>query len=92
MQKDVDKFVKFLVQRVDGDLSSDTGMEKVVAILKWWLVLLRQYWGIWEHAEDNKGDAAVETVGRAWWTAFRWVKEQVDFVARKKFGSYLLLR
>jgi DNA repair protein REV1 len=92
MQKDVDKFAKFLVQSVDSNLSTDTGMEKAVVILKWWLVLLRRYWGIWEHAEDDKGDAAVETVGRAWWMAFRRVKEQVDLVARKKFGGCLSLR
>ena len=35
MQKDVDKFAKFLVQSIDNNLSTDTGMEKAVAILKW---------------------------------------------------------
>lgn len=92
MQKDVDKFAKFLVQSVDSNFSTDTGIEKAVAVLKWWLVLLRRYWGMWEHAGDNGGGTSAETVGEAWWTAFRRVKEQVDTVARKKFGGCLSLR
>lgn len=92
MQKDVDKFAKFLVQSVDSKLSTDTGTEKAIAVLKWWLVLLRRYWGMWEHVGDNGEGSGAETVGRAWWMAFRRVKEQVDVVARRKFGGCLSLR
>jgi len=41
---------------------------------------------------DNEGDATAEAVGKAWWAAFKRVKEQVDLVARKKFGGCLSLR
>jgi DNA repair protein REV1 len=98
-QKDIHFFAKFLVQSADSSRSTDAGMEKSVAVLKWWLMLLRRYWGTCEH--DVGGDGAdagsagsdsSENIGKAWWKAFREVKEQVDLVARKKFGGSLSLR
>jgi DNA repair protein REV1 len=98
-KRDIDFFAKFLVQSADSSRSTDTGMEKSVAVLKWWLMLLRRYWGRWEHdvGEDGANTASMESVsgeqvGRAWWNAFRHVKDQVDLVARKKFGGSLSLR
>lgn len=98
-QKDIDFFAKFLVQSADSSRSTDTGMEKSVAVLKWWLMLIRRYWGMWEHevGEDgvdveSGGSVSSLPVGQAWWKAFRHVKEQVDLVARKKFGGSLSLR
>ncbi|KAG6333520.1 hypothetical protein ID866_5566 [Astraeus odoratus] len=93
-QKDVEYFSKFLVQNVE---SSDTGMEKTVAVMKWWLVLLRKHWEIYEHAdppEPGAGTARVtsEAIGRAWWIAFQEVKSRVDAAARKRFGGSLCLR
>jgi len=60
-------------------------------------MLLRRYWGTWEHDINEDGlDAgsagSSEKIGRAWWKAFKHVKEQVDLVARKKFGGCLSLK
>lgn len=94
-QKDVERFAKFLIQSADSKLSTDIGMEKAVAVLKWWLVLLRRNWGTWEHVKaiaPETGSTVSEIVGKAWWAAFRQVKDQVDVVARKKFGGCISLR
>ncbi|EMD34309.1 hypothetical protein CERSUDRAFT_107516 [Gelatoporia subvermispora B] len=97
-QGDVDFFAKFLVQCVDNGRSSDAGVERAVAVAKWWLILLRRYFGFWEDAQDpdsqvdQEGAATSEAVGRAWWKAFREVKAKMDEVARKRFGGCLSLR
>lgn len=101
-QRDVDYFAKFLVQSVDAERSSDAGVEKAVAVVKWWLVLLRRHFGAWEDLpvdelradEDGRRPARVtsEYVGRAWWKAFREVKAKMDAAARKKFGGCLSLK
>ncbi|KAJ7118926.1 hypothetical protein C8R44DRAFT_841304 [Mycena epipterygia] len=90
--KDIEFFAKFLVQSVDSERSSDTGVERAIAIVKWWLVLLRRYWGDYEHFENMGEEAEDSKVGEAWWKAFRDVKERIDIVARKKFGGRLSLR
>jgi DNA repair protein REV1 len=91
-QKDVDYFAKFLVQCVDGERSTDVGIEKAVGVVKWWLVLLRRYWHTWERAGDvGDGESREGRVGKAWWRAFRDVKKKMDVVARKKFGGSLSL-
>lgn len=96
-QKDVDYFAKYLVHCVDGERSSDMGLERAIAVAKWWLVLLRRYFGMWEHSppfEDggDGGQITSEVVGRAWWKAFREVKGKMDVVARTKFGGQLSLK
>lgn len=97
-ERDVDYFAKFLVQCVDGTRSSDSGVERAVAVLKWWLVLLRRHFGVWEHAPEVEGvterpvRVTSEYVGRAWWRGFREVKEKMDVAARKKFGGCLSLK
>ncbi|GBE82816.1 DNA repair protein [Sparassis crispa] len=98
-QRDVDFFAKFLVQCVDGARSTDTGVEKAVAVARWWLLLLRRHFAMWEHASEADADTASadgritsEVVGRAWWKAFREVKTKMDVVARRKFGGCLSLR
>lgn len=96
-QKDVDYFAKYLVQCVDGERSTDVGLERAVAVAKWWLVLLRRHFAVWEDSppsEDSelRGQITSEIVGRAWWKAFREVKEKMDVVARKKFGGRLSLK
>lgn len=93
-EKDVSFFMKFLVQSADSARSTDAGMEKSVAVLKWWVILLRRYWGNWEREDGSEvgGATLEEKVGRAWWRAFRQVKDQVDLVARKKFGGAVSLK
>ena len=90
--KDVDFFGRFLVQSVEF---SDVGMEKTIAVMRWWLVLLRRRWGAHEREESEDHRAAEggtsEVVGKAWWKAFREVKEKVDVAARKRFGGTLVL-
>lgn len=92
-QKDVDYFSKFLVRNVE---SADTGMEKTIAVMKWWLILLRRKWGVYERAsgaeENHDGSSTAESIGRAWWKAFWEVKAKVDTVARRRFGGSLSLK
>lgn len=87
-QKDVDFFCKFLVQSVEF---SDVGMEKTVAVMKWWLVLLRRRWGVHERDQSEINGitqrATSEVIGKVWWKIFREVKEKVDLAARKRFGG-----
>lgn len=98
-QRDVDSFAKFLVRCVDSAQSGDMGVEKAVKVAKWWLILLRRYFGVWEHAanagegeQGEDGRITSEMVGKAWWRAFWEVKNKMDIVARKKFGGCLSLR
>ncbi|KAF8839868.1 DNA repair protein [Paxillus ammoniavirescens] len=92
-QRDVEYFSKFLVQSVE---SSDTGMEKTIAVMRWWLVLLRRRWEVYEEDEAQIHQATQrvtsEAIGKAWWGAFREVKAKVDVVARKRFGGTVVLR
>lgn len=92
-QKDINYFSKFLVRNVE---SADTGMEKTIAVMKWWLVLLRRNWGVYERAssaeENHDGSSTVESIGRAWWKAFWEVKAKVDTIARRRFGGTLSLK
>ncbi|KAH7911901.1 hypothetical protein BJ138DRAFT_1125667 [Hygrophoropsis aurantiaca] len=91
-QKDVEFFSKFLLKSVD---SADSGMEKTIAVMKWWLVLLRRNWRVWEHetSEVEKGRRFTsEGIGKLWWNAFREVKGKVDAAARKRFGGSLSLK
>lgn len=95
--KDVEFFARFLVQCVDRERSSDMGVERAVAVVKWWLVLLRRYWGSLEFGRmtpspSEEGVDRFVIVGEAWWKAFRDVKEQMDVVARKKYGGKLSIR
>jgi len=95
-EKDVKHFSKFIVGSADSARSTDAGMEKAIAVLKWWQILLRRRWWSWEHAHESEETspdmAAEEKVGRAWWKSFNQVKEEVDIVARKKFGGSISLK
>ncbi|OJA08236.1 hypothetical protein AZE42_09020 [Rhizopogon vesiculosus] len=88
-QRDVDYFSKFLVQSVE---SADTGMEKTIAVMKWWLVLLRRSWDVYERSTEDGGGSSAESIGRTWWKAFREVKAKVDIAARRRFGGSLSLK
>lgn len=92
--KDIDFFTKYLVKSVDGRKYTDVGVQRAVAIMKWWLVLLRRYWGgsEFQDDEDHMDQSQGDPVGEAWWRTFREVKEKMDAVARKKFGGQLSLR
>ena len=51
-QKDVDYFSKFLVRNAE---SADTGMEKTIAVMKWWLIFLKRNWEVCER-EQHVGE------------------------------------
>ncbi|KAG2047727.1 DNA repair protein [Suillus hirtellus] len=92
-QKDVDYFSKFLVRNVE---SADTGIEKTIGVMKWWLILLRRNWEVYERAsgaeENHDGKSTAESIGKAWWKAFWEVKAKVDTAARRRFGGSLSLK
>ncbi|KAF8352243.1 hypothetical protein F5887DRAFT_1277909 [Amanita rubescens] len=85
-EKDVKFFAKHLIQCVDSATMGDDGIEKATAVMKWWMVLLKTYWGDYETIEGR-----VDHVGEAWWRAFKGVKEQLDLEVRKKFGGLISL-
>ena len=94
-QRDVDYFAKFLVRCVDG--SSDFGFENSIAVVKWWLVLIRRHFGAWEQHPYDPGvkprkPYTAEVIGRVWWRAFREVKAKMDGAAKKRFGGCIALR
>lgn len=95
-QRDVEYFAKYLVQCVEGPRSNTAGVEKAVAVVRWWLVLLRRHFAGWEEAaeatEGNVGCVTSEVVGRAWWKAFREVKNKIDIVVRQKYGGSLSIK
>ncbi|KAG5650978.1 hypothetical protein H0H81_010325 [Sphagnurus paluster] len=93
-EKDIEFFTKYLVAAVDGEKHTDVAMERAVAVLKWWLVLLRRHFGGSEYVEEeghvdlSQGDQ----VGEMWWKTFREVKQKMDVVAKKRFGGCLSLK
>ncbi|TFY81643.1 hypothetical protein EWM64_g2367 [Hericium alpestre] len=96
-RKDVEYFAKFLIRSVE----TDAGVEKAVSVMRWWMVLLRRVWGVWEYAGcDSESDDELrddprltsERVGRAWWDAFRDVKRRMDEVTKKRFGGTLSIK
>ncbi|KAF4609103.1 deoxycytidyl transferase [Pleurotus pulmonarius] len=102
-EKDVEFFSKYLLQSVDGRQATDQGMERAIAVLKWWMVLLRRSWSEWEKpvSDSTQTQSVVgcgprritsEMVGRAWWRAFWKVKGAMDDIARIRFGGKLSLR
>lgn len=85
-EKDVKFFAKHLIQCVDSATMGDDGIEKASAVMKWWMILLKTYWGDYETIQSR-----VDRVGEAWWQAFKGVKEQLDLEVRKKFGGLISL-
>ncbi|KAJ3993538.1 hypothetical protein F5050DRAFT_1577402 [Lentinula boryana] len=97
-KQDIAFFAKWLVKSVDRAQAGDEGMLRAVAVMKWWLVLLKRWWGRYEYGfgydggEEDLEEEKRARVGQAWWSAFRGVKEQMDVVARRRFGGKLSLR
>lgn len=88
--KDVEYFSRFLVRCVE----TDAGVEKAVGVMRWWRVLLKRTWGLWEHpkSQDQDPDAdwdPAEAVGREWWDAYVDVKTRLNQVIKKRFGGML---
>nr|GAT47474.1 predicted protein [Mycena chlorophos] len=83
---------RFLLKAMDSKQFSDVSVERTIAIVKWWLVLLRRYWGDYEFYASRVDEEEEGMVAEAWWKAFRDVKEQLDVIARKKWGGKLAIR
>jgi DNA repair protein REV1 len=90
--KDIDFFSRYLLQCMESR-EGDTGIERAVSIIKWWLVLLRRVWAEFENkGEEAEQTDAKERTATAWWKAFREVKSRLDNVAKKRFGGKLSLK
>ncbi|KAI0062098.1 DNA repair protein [Artomyces pyxidatus] len=95
--RDVEYFGKYLVRCVE----TDVGLERAVTVMRWWGVLLRRGWGVWEHEvavpesdEEDEGSqherrVTSAVIGLAWWNAYRDIKQRMNEVARKRFGGSL---
>ncbi|KAF5373889.1 hypothetical protein D9758_000797 [Tetrapyrgos nigripes] len=91
--KDIDFFAKWLVKSVDREVATDEGLVRAIAVMKWWLMMVKRYFGQHEYGRLHDDEPSrEEKVGEAWWAAFRNVKEQMDAVAKKRFGGKLSLR
>jgi DNA repair protein REV1 len=87
-----DSFRDFLLKCIADDEAGDCGLEKVVAVMKWWLYLCRRRWGDSEllyvaDVEEEPVDSA-----SMWWAAFRSVKHALDKVVGQRFGGMLSLQ
>ncbi|KAE9408827.1 DNA repair protein [Gymnopus androsaceus JB14] len=97
-KQDIAFFAKWLVRSVDRAQAGDEGLLRAVAVVKWWLVLLKRCWGEYEYGvgygggSDDPEENRKAKIGQAWWNAFRDVKGQMDDVARRRFGGKLSLR
>jgi DNA repair protein REV1 len=93
-QRDIEFFAKFLVQSVDSAVSADSGVEKAIAVMKWWRVLLRRRYKDFENVTDStKVEGHPEkAIAETWWRVFADVKDRMDNVAKKRFGCKLSLR
>ena len=92
-EKDVEFLSKYLLQSVDRSKATDVGVERAIAVMKWWLVLSRRFWPASEYLEEEDYVSSQrDPVGEAWWDAFRRVKDGMDGIARRRFGGRLSLR
>ncbi|PPQ70407.1 hypothetical protein CVT26_013824 [Gymnopilus dilepis] len=88
--KDVEFLAKYLVQSVDRAKATDVGVERAVAVMKWWLVLLRRLFGAYEYLDEEDLESSQRNlVAEAWWDACHRVQDQMDEVTRKRFGGRL---
>ncbi|KAJ7067047.1 hypothetical protein C8F01DRAFT_1120105 [Mycena amicta] len=90
--QDIEFVARFLTKAMDSKQFSDTSVERTIAVVKWWLVLIRRYWGDYEFFSSGKDEEEDGLVAEAWWRAFRDVKERLDVIARKKWGGCLAIR
>lgn len=92
-EKDIEFFSKYLLQCVESK-EGDMGLERAVAVMKWWLVLLRRVWGALENVASKEVECkdANERAALAWWVAFREVKRRLDEAAKRRFGGKLSLK
>ncbi|TFK40634.1 hypothetical protein BDQ12DRAFT_679787 [Crucibulum laeve] len=89
-EKDVELLTTYLLKCVDNSIGGDSGVERAIAVMKWWLVLLRRYFPGSELEEEGEPDGIwTDRVGNAWWDSFRGTKKQMDIMARQRYGGKL---
>ncbi|KAK1222899.1 deoxycytidyl transferase [Marasmius sp. AFHP31] len=91
--KDIEFFGKWMVKSLEA---TDEGMTRALAVMKWWKILLKRSWGKFEFGYDEEdedpGYVQKGRVGEAWWNAFRAIKDQMDVIAKRRFGGKLSIR
>lgn len=94
--RDVKNLAKFLQRCIE--IGGVVGMDTVTGVMTWWAIQLRRRWTGLEHVEVDEDEdlygypeelTTEEMNGRAWWAAYREVKDVLDRAARKRFGGSL---
>lgn len=97
--RDVDNVAKFLLRCVES--GGTTGLERAVDVMRWWAVQVRRRWAASENVDVDEDEdlygypdelSVEEMNGRAWWSAYRQVKDILDRAVRKRFGGSLSLK
>ena len=67
---------------MEGSKATEAGVERAIAVMKWWLVLSRRFWPASEYLEEEDYVSSQrDPVGEAWWDAFRRVKDGMNAIA-----------
>ncbi|OWZ60274.1 DNA repair protein REV1 [Cryptococcus neoformans c45] len=83
--KDATKVAAFLKKCLnDGEGKVGDGVEKVVEVLRWMRVILKEKWAQDEGLNENASEA-----GREWWRIWRQMRDEVNLICVKKFGAGL---
>jgi len=64
-RRDVEYFGRYLEKCVE----SDTGIERAVGVVRWWSVLLRRYFGVWEKGKGGEVEEMLDewaNGGKVW--------------------------
>ncbi|KAG9010517.1 deoxycytidyl transferase [Tulasnella sp. JGI-2019a] len=77
---EVNRMATFLVKCAE----TDVGLEKVVSVMRFWRLLLRNHWPQFERDDEDQAAS-----GALWWKAFRETKISVDGPIKKRFGCRL---
>lgn len=91
-EKDVEFLAKFISQSADRAQATDVGVERAVAVMRWWMVLLRRFFAGTEYMdEEDLACSQRDLVGEAWWDAFYSVKDKMDAITKERFGGRISL-
>lgn len=83
--KDATKVAAFLKKCLnDGEGKVGDGVEKVVEVLRWMRVIIKEKWG-----QDEGLNESVSEAGREWWRIWRQMRDEVNLICVKKFGAGL---
>ncbi|KIR55797.1 DNA repair protein REV1 [Cryptococcus gattii Ru294] len=84
-EKDAIKVAAFLKKCLnDGEGKVGDGVEKVVEVLRWMRVIIKEKW-----AQDEGLNESTSEAGREWWRIWRQMKDEVNLICVKKFGAGL---